>query len=78
MEPSTYGDLKLIDSETGAEQEVTFGKYRLKNYQKTVQNYCRRLQDFCQSRGMHYQLAQSNMPIDDLLLKSMRTGGMWR
>ena len=78
LEPSTYGDLKLIDSETGSEQEVTFGKYRLKNYQKTVQNYCRRLQDFCQSRGMHYQLAQSNMPIDDLLLKSMRTGGMWR
>ncbi len=78
LEPSTYGDLKVIDSETGAEQEVTFGKYRLKTYQATVHKYCNRLREFCQARGVHYQLAQSNTPIDDLLLKSMRTGGMWR
>ena len=78
LEPSSYGDLKVIDSETGAEQEVTFGKYRLKAYRATVQNYCRRLQEFCQARGIRYQLAQSDTPIDDLLLKAMRTGGMWR
>ena len=78
LEPSTYGDLKVVDSETGAEQEVTFGKYRLKTYQATVHKYCLRLREFCQARGVHYQLAQSNMPIDDFLLKAMRTGGMWR
>ena len=78
LEPSSYGDLRVIDSETGAEQEVTFGKYRLKSYRATVQNYCRRLQEYCQARGIRYQLAQSDTPIDDLLLKAMRTGGMWR
>ena len=78
LEPSSYGDLRVIDSETGAEQEVTFGKYRLKAYRATVQNYCRRLQEYCRARGIHYQLAQSDTPIDDLLLKAMRTGGMWR
>ena len=77
LEPSSYGDL-VIDSETGAEQEVTFGKYRLKSYRATVQNYCRRLQEYCRARGIRYQLAQSDTPIDDLLLKAMRTGGMWR
>ena len=78
LEPSSYGDLRVIDSETGAEQEVTFGKYRLKSYRATVQNYCRRLQEYCRARGIRYQLAQSDTPIDDLLLKAMRTGGMWR
>ena len=78
LEPSSYGDLRLIDSETGAEQEVTFGKYRLKSYRATVQNYCRRLQEYCRARGIRYQLAQSDTPIEDLLLKAMRTGGMWR
>ncbi len=78
LEPSSYGDLRVIDSETGAEQEVTFGKYRLKSYRTTVQKYCRRLQEYCRARGIRYQLAQSDTPIDDLLLKAMRTGGMWR
>ena len=78
LEPSSYGDPRGIDSETGAEQEVTFGKYRLKAYRATVQNYCRRLQEYCRARGIRYQLAQSDTPIDDLLLKAMRTGGMWR
>ena len=78
LEPLIYGDLRVIDSETGAEQEVTFGKYRLKAYRATVQNYCRRLQEYCRARGIRYQLAQSDMPIDALLLKAMRTGGMWR
>ena len=78
LEPSSYGDLRVIDSETGAEQEVTFGKYRLKAYRATVENYCRRLQEYCRARGIRYQLAQSDTPIDDLLLKAMRTGGMWR
>ena len=78
LEPSSYGDLRVIDSETGAEQEVTFGKYRLKSYRATVQNYCRRLQEYCRARGIRYQLAQSDTPIEDLLLKAMRTGGMWR
>jgi len=78
LEPTAYGDLKVIDSEPGSEQEVTFGKYRLKAYRVTVQNYCQRLQEFCRVRGVRYQLARSDAAIDDLLLKAMRTGGMWR
>ena len=78
LEPTVYGDLKVIDSETGTEQEVTFGKYRLNAYRSSVQNYCQRLQEFCCARGVRYQLACSDTMIDELLLKAMRTGGMWR
>src|SRR5256885_1146786 len=45
LTPLTFGDLRLVDSETGAMQEVTFGRYRMKSYQQTVQNYIQRLRE---------------------------------
>src|SRR5688572_20453295 len=54
VSPSDFGDLRLVDSETGAVQEVTFGKFRLKNYQQSVQNYIQRLREYCQGRGVNF------------------------
>jgi uncharacterized protein (DUF58 family) len=52
LDPSVFGDLRLIDSENGGVQEVTFGKYRLKAYQQSVASYIQRLREFCQGRGV--------------------------
>jgi uncharacterized protein (DUF58 family) len=72
LEPSTFGDLRLVDAESGDFREVTFGKYRLKMYQQTVQNFCGRLRDYCQKRGIHYFLARSDMDPGELILKQLR------
>jgi uncharacterized protein (DUF58 family) len=72
LEPTTYGDLRLVDSESGEQREVTFGKFRLKSYQQTVQNFCGRLREFCQMRGIHYFLARSDMDLGELILKQLR------
>jgi uncharacterized protein (DUF58 family) len=77
LNPSTYGDLKLVDAETGALQEVTFGKYRLKSYQQTVQNFCQRLREFCQTRGIRFFMASSATPLEQLLLKQLREAEVW-
>ena len=77
LAPSTYGDLKLVDAESGALQEVTFGKYRLKSYQQTVQNFCQRLREFCQSRGIRFFMASSATPLEQLLLKQLREAEVW-
>jgi hypothetical protein len=77
LNPATYGDLKLIDAETGAIQEVTFGKYRLKTYQQTVQNFSQRLREFCQSRGIRFFTASSATPLEQLLLKQLREAEVW-
>lgn len=77
VDPSTFGDLRLVDAETGASQEVTFGKYRLKAYQQTVQNFCQRLQEYCKSRGVHFFSVQSDAPLEDLLLKQLRAAEVW-
>ena len=78
LQPATYGDLRLVDAETGGLQEVTFGRYRLKAYQQTVQRFCQRLREFCQARGAHYFLAPSDTPLEDLLLKQLRQAEVWR
>jgi hypothetical protein len=72
LAPTTFGDLRLVDAESGDFREVTFGKYRLKAYQQTVQKFCTRLREFCQKRGIHYFLARSDMDLGELILKQLR------
>jgi len=77
LAPSTFGDLRLVDSESGGLQEVTFGRYRMKSYQQTVQNFVQRLREYCTKRGMNFFMAPSNMDLQDLLLKQVRKSEVW-
>jgi len=77
LNPATYGDLRLVDSETGAQQEVTFGRYRLKSYQQTVQNFIQRLREFCSTHGIHFFTASSATDLQELLLKQLRAAEVW-
>jgi uncharacterized protein (DUF58 family) len=77
LAPAAFGDLRLVDSETGAIQEVTFGRYRMKAYQQTVQNFLQRLREFCQTRGINFFTASSNTPLEELLLKQLRKAEVW-
>jgi uncharacterized protein (DUF58 family) len=72
LAPTTFGDLRLVDAESGDVREVTFGKFRLKAYQQTVQHFCGRLREFCAGRGINYFLASSDMDLGELLLKQLR------
>jgi hypothetical protein len=77
LSPTTYGDLHLVDSETGGIQEVTFGRYRMKQYQQTVQNFMQRLREYCQGRGINFFTASSNTSLEELLLKQLRRAEVW-
>ena len=77
LAPGTYGDLKLVDSETGTIQEVTFGRYRMNAYQQTVQNYIQKLREFSSSRGINFFSVSSATKLEDLLLKQLRASEVW-
>jgi uncharacterized protein (DUF58 family) len=77
LAPVTFGDLRLVDSESGAAQEVTFGRFRLKHYQQTVQNFIQRLREFCTGRGINFFHAGSDTNLQELLLKQMRAAEVW-
>ncbi|HZV35722.1 MAG TPA: DUF58 domain-containing protein [Verrucomicrobiae bacterium] len=77
LSPSTFGDLRLVDSETGTMQEVTFGRYRMSAYQQMVQNFCQKLREYCQGRGINFFMASSNTALEYLLLKQLRQSEVW-
>jgi uncharacterized protein (DUF58 family) len=77
LSPTNFGDLRLVDSETGGMQEVTFGRYRLKVYQQTVQNYIQRLREYCQARGINFFTVSSNTSLEELLLRQLRQAEVW-
>src|SRR4051812_33082454 len=77
LAPGTYGDLKLVDAESGAIQEVTFGRFRLNAYQQTVQNFVQKLREFSASRGINFFSVSSAMKLEDLLLKQLRASEVW-
>ena len=77
LAPTTFGDLRLVDSESGGLQEVTFGRYRMKAYQQTVRNFIQRLREYTTKRGINFFMAPSNMDLQDLLLKQLRKSEVW-
>jgi uncharacterized protein (DUF58 family) len=76
--PGVFGDLRLVDSETGAAQDVTFGRFRLKAYRRAVESFVADLSGFCRKRGIRFFQASSDTDLSDLLLKRFRSAGMWR
>jgi uncharacterized protein (DUF58 family) len=77
LAPSTFGDLRLVDAETGAMQEVTFGRFRMTDYQQMVQNFCQRLREFCSTRGLSFFMSPSNTGLEQLLLNQLRKAELW-
>ncbi|MBX3734861.1 MAG: DUF58 domain-containing protein [Verrucomicrobiae bacterium] len=77
LEPTAFGDLRLVDAETGALQEVTFGRYRLRAYQESVARYVQRLREVCAARGIRFFSVSSATDLGDLLLKQLRASEVW-
>ena len=77
LDPTTFGDLRLVDSETGSEQDVTFGKFRLAAYQASVAKYVQRLREFCKGRGIAFFSVSSSADLGDLLLQPLRSAEVW-
>ena len=76
VRPDAYGDLRLVDAETGLAREVTFGKFRLAAYQKMVNGYCGRLKEYCASRGIRQLFVRSDAVPKEVLLKQFRSAGI--
>jgi len=77
LAPSSFGDLRLVDAETGGIQEVTFGKYRLNAYRQMVEKFCQRLREYCSARGISFFVAASDTSLEQLLLKQLRQAEVW-
>ncbi len=78
LEPDLQGDLKLVDCEDQDEAEITVSAPLLKKYKQTLNSFVAGAQEFCSRRGIHYLLANNQMPVQDLVAKQLRRRGLVR
>jgi uncharacterized protein (DUF58 family) len=78
VNPDLTGDLKLIDSETKAELEIT-GEFDLvERYRKGLTDWRDELRRFCGARRMQYAPIETSLPIEELLFARLRKHGILR
>ena len=77
-QPDLSGDLRLIDCEDGDEAEVTVSDALLKRYQKTLAAFLDTARQFCLKRGILYLLAQSELPVEQIITGYLRERGLVR
>jgi uncharacterized protein (DUF58 family) len=76
LHPELAGDLKLVDSETGTEREITITQGLLRAYQNNLRNFCDEIDSCCLRYGMHLVRTSTAAPFEDLILKYLRKRGM--
>ena len=74
----TFGDLALVDCETGDAREVTVSKSLLEAYRREHDRYCAELEQFCTARATPFFRTHTGIPFDELVLKIFRAGGFLR
>jgi uncharacterized protein (DUF58 family) len=78
LEPDVKGDLKLVDCEDQNIAEITVSAPLLSRYQKTLNSFVSGAQDFCSRRGIHYLMANNQLPVDELVASHLRRRGLIR
>ena len=72
------GDVALLDTEGGPARDVTLTPAALGAYAEAHERFCQALESNCRSRGIPYFRAPLDIPLDDLVLKIFRFGGVLR
>lgn len=76
IDPPLAGDLRLIDAETGAPQDVTLDNPLRDLYRKRVNTWCREIEAHCLKRGMHYVAVNTGVNWDEMVLHHFRQRGL--
>lgn len=76
LDPSLDGDLRLIDVETGAPQEVSITSSLLEEYRRRLAAFTTDLEEFSRARGISFLQVPSNVPLEDLVLRTLRRTGL--
>ena len=76
LTPGLAGDLRLVDSETGAAVEVTVDAQALSAFARERDRYLADLEQFCLRHRIEYLRTTTSIPFEDLILRYLRVGGL--
>ncbi len=75
LNPTISGELSLTDSETNIQKELTVTDRALESYRKRLQLFCDGLHDFCVSQKMSCVRINTDVPLENFILKDLRKAG---
>lgn len=76
LDPPLAGDLRLIDAETGAPQDVTLDGGLRELYRKRVAGWRAEIEAYCLKRNVHFVPVTTSLPWDELVLFHLRRRGL--
>jgi uncharacterized protein (DUF58 family) len=76
LDPPLAGDLRLIDVETGAPQDVTLDGSLRELYRRRVAAWRDEIEAYCHKRNIHYVPVTTSLPWDELVLFHLRQRGL--
>jgi uncharacterized protein (DUF58 family) len=74
--PTLRGELTVIDAETGEERPVTVTPALAAAYRQRYETRLRALARFCHERAVPCFQVTSDQPLEDLVLRVLRSGGL--
>ncbi len=78
LDPDLKGDLRLVDSEDADVAEITVSRPLLNRYQQTLAAFIDGARNYCTRRGMSYMLANTAVPVEELVTRYLRQRGLVR
>jgi uncharacterized protein (DUF58 family) len=78
LNPSMSGDLKVVDSEDAEKLDVTLNRRTLRAYKRRLNAFLQDVEETCRKREICYLFADSNVNVEDFMLKECRRGQVVR
>lgn len=78
IDPGYRGHLRLFDSETGEEVEITLTEALRSVYKKKIAAYVDSLRAHCAARGIYHLTSRTDFEIEKLMLEYLRRVGFVR
>lgn len=76
LTPAVAGDLRLVDAETGRAVEVTVDAEALREYAAARDTFFNDIERFCFRHGIDYLRTTTSVPVETLVLRWLRQGGL--
>jgi len=78
LDPPMFGDLRLVDQETGAAQEVSIDTGMLASYRARLQSWQEEIRAICGQRGIRYLNLSTAVPWDKAIQAELWKVGLLR
>lgn len=76
LDPALEGDLRLVDVETAAAEDVSLTPALLDGYRRRLEAFTGEAAAFCRRRGMSYALLDTAWPLEDVVLRRLPEAGV--